>query len=93
MPLTVAPHVTLRLDRGGAVSGRVDPPRAGRRIRFYAIESDGEDVEQLKPVGSAKLDRSGLFQHARLRGGSEYIAVLPTDGRYTVGLSRRFGGI
>jgi hypothetical protein len=91
MPLTVAPHVTLRLDRGGAVSGRVHPARAGRRIRFFAIESDGEDLEQLKPVGSAKLGRSGVFHHARLRGGSEYIAVLPTDGRYTVGLSRRFG--
>jgi hypothetical protein len=88
--LTVAPHVTATVHAGGSVSGHVDPPRRGGRIRFYASDGRGGDEERWTSVGTAVVRRSGAYRHRPLRGGVEYIALLPPNAGYAVGVSSRF---
>ena len=89
LALRVAPHITVHANR--IVSGHVNPSRPGARIEFYASDGGAGDEEFWTRVASATVRRSGAFRHRPLRGGVEYIAVLPGNARYADGVSPRFG--
>jgi hypothetical protein len=89
-PVTVAPRITVSTDGDGTVSGRVNPAHPNAEITFYASDGGSGDEGGWTWAGTASVQRSGAFQHRALKGGVEYVALLPAGPRYAAGVSPRF---